>query len=98
MKDPGQSKSASGVNVGLVTTLNEEDLPVVQKAMASEPPPITVAGLLPPGDFMEEIGTRLPKGVPFEYILQRVCGQASMHPRFTLCDIHKQSQNARIIE
>ncbi|KAK5200177.1 RNA helicase [Exophiala xenobiotica] len=94
----GKSKSSSEVSVGLVTTLNEEDLPIVRQAMNAEAPPLKVAGLLPPGDFMEDLAARLPKGIPYEYILRRVADSAAMHRRFKMCSIRDQSDIARSIE
>ncbi|KAJ4539467.1 RNA helicase [Exophiala dermatitidis] len=93
-----KSDTATEANVGLVTTLNDEDLPIVRDAMNAEDPPIRYAGLLPPGDFLEDMATRLPKGIPFEYILQRLRRSASIHRRFKLCSIRDQSRIARIIE
>ncbi|EXJ84294.1 hypothetical protein A1O3_04961 [Capronia epimyces CBS 606.96] len=98
MNNSEKSDSSTEVNVGLVTTLNDEDLPIVRDAMSAEDPPIRLAGLLPPGDFMEDMATRLPKGIPFEYILRRLCQSASIHRRFKLCNIRDQSRIAHIIE
>lgn len=66
--------------------------------MNAQDPPITVAGLLPPGDFMEDVAARLPKGIPFEYILKRLCDSASLHSRFQMCNIRDQSRIAKVIE
>ena len=90
----GKSESS----VGLVTTLNEADLPFVQEALNENASPIRKAGILPPGEFLVEVASRLPKGVPFEYILKRVCIAAEMHPRFKVCDIREQSELGRTIE
>ena len=92
------TSASSEANVGLVTTLNDEDLPFVKNAMTGEAPPIKRAGMLPPAEAMEEIEGRLPKGIPFEYILRRVCGKAAMHERFRVCSIRDQSQISRVIE
>lgn len=91
-------KNAVEPSVGLVTTLNEGDLPIVRDALEEEASPIRKAGILPPGEFLEEIATRLPKGIPFEYIMRRVCTAAEMHPRFKVCDIREQTQLSRVIE
>lgn len=90
--------STDKVSPGLVTTLNDEDLPIVRDALNSEAPPIKVAGLLPPGDYMENLSARLPKGAPFEYVLSRVCESATIHKRFRMCSIRDQSRIARVIE
>ncbi|KIW21179.1 hypothetical protein PV08_01759 [Exophiala spinifera] len=93
-----KSKAGPEANVGLVTTLNDEDLPLVRQAMNTQEVPLKFAGLLPPGDFMEDLASRLPKGTPFEYILRRVTGSAAMHKRFKMCSIRDQSYIARHIE
>lgn len=92
------TSAASDPNFGLVTTLDEADLPVVRAAMQEEAAPIKRAGILPPGETLEEFESRLPKGVPFEYILRRVCGAAATQERFRVCDIDDQCAIARAIE
>ncbi len=92
------TSAGSEANIGLVTTLNEDDLPLVRAAMQTEAAPIKRAGMLPPGEAMEEFEQRLPKGTPFEYILRRLCGKAAMHDRFRVCSIRDQSQISRTIE
>ncbi|KIV87354.1 hypothetical protein PV11_02906 [Exophiala sideris] len=96
--DSTKSKASPDSSVGLVTTLNEEDLPIVREAMNGQDPPLRVAGILPPGDFMENLAERLPKGIPFEYILRRINDSATLHKRYKLCSIRDQSQIARTIE
>lgn len=84
--------------IGLVTCMEEADLPIIQQALQTEPEPITAAGLLPPTDFVEGFAARLPKGLPFEYIYQRVCDVARMHPRFKLSGVSSQSGIARVLD
>lgn len=97
-KTSGKSNSNAETNVGLVTTLNESDLPFVREALNENASPIRKAGILPPGEYLVEVASRLPRGVPFEYILRRVCIAAEMHPRFKVCDIREQSELGRVIE
>ena len=92
------TSAGSESNIGLVTTLNEEDLPMVRQAMQTEAAPIKRAGMLPPGEAMEDFEQHLPKGIPFEYILRRLCGKAAMHDRFRVCSIRDQSHISRTIE
>ncbi|KEF53422.1 uncharacterized protein A1O9_10397 [Exophiala aquamarina CBS 119918] len=94
----GESKTSTSASVGLVTTLNATDLHVIKEAIGEEAPPVRKAGILPPGEVLEEVSTRMPKGVPFEYILKRVCSAAEMHPRFSVCNISEQSSLSRVIE
>lgn len=94
----GEKKADESASVGLVTTFNESDLRVIQEAMGEEAPPVKRAGILPPGEYLEEVSARMPKGVPFEYILKRVCSAAEMHPRFSVCDITEQTALSRVID
>lgn len=85
-------------NVGLVTTLDEEDLPVIRNALMTEAPPLKQAGILPPAEYMEEYASTLPINVPFEYLMRKVCYVATIHPRFFLCDVRDKLRNARIVD
>lgn len=84
--------------MGLVTCMEEADLPIIQEALQTEPEPIKTAGLLPPSEFVEEFAARLPKGLPFEYIFRRVCDVAKMHPRFKLSEVISQTGIARVLD
>ena len=92
------SAGKSEGNIGLVTTLTDEDLHIVKAAMQTEAAPIRKAGMLPPGEALEEFESRLPRGIPFEYIFRRVCGQAALHERFRVCNIRDQTQISRTFE
>ncbi|KPI35497.1 ATP-dependent RNA helicase suv3, mitochondrial [Cyphellophora attinorum] len=85
-------------SVGLVTTLYADHLPILRAAMTSEAPPITVAGILPPGDFIEDLATRLPKETPHAYVLQTLAEAASVHPRYSMCELRNQMKVANIVE
>jgi len=96
--DIRKSQYHATATVGLVTCLDEADLPSIQEALRSEPEPINAAGILPPTNFVEEYAARLPKGLPFEYIYKRLCEVATLHPRFRLCDIRDQLGIIKYIE
>ncbi|RMZ92503.1 hypothetical protein DV736_g286, partial [Chaetothyriales sp. CBS 134916] len=96
-----KDRKGSGDNaatVGLVTCLDENDLAVIQRALNTEATPIQHAGLMPPGQYLEEFANRLPEGLPFEYLLSRVCQAASTNGRHKICDIRTQLAIARAIE
>ncbi|KAK5938533.1 RNA helicase [Knufia obscura] len=95
-----QDKNKSAIadkeeNVGLVTSLDETDLPVIRAALQTEAPPMRKAGLIPPAEYLEEYAARLPAGVPFEYLMRKVANTANLHPRFFLCDIRDKLALAR---
>ena len=91
-------KEGNPVSPGYVTCVDEVDLPVIQDALKRDPPPIRQAGLLPLGDFIVSYAHRLPAGVSHEYVMQRLCDAATVHPRFALCQIRDQVSIARVIE
>lgn len=97
MKKDGEVSPAPQA-VGLVTCMEEADLPIIQEALRTEPEPIKAAGLLPPAEFIEEYAARLPKGLPFEYVFQRVCDVAKMHPRFSLSEVKSQTEIAKVLD
>ncbi len=96
-QDPSK-KEGNTSNTGFVSCVDEVDLPIIQNALKQEAPPIRQAGLLPMGDFIVAYGNRLPAGVSHEYVMQRLCDAATVHPRFTLCQIRDQVNIARTVE
>lgn len=91
-------KDKSEENVGLVTCLDEGDLPIIQSALRTEAPPLRRAGIVAPAEFLEEYSQRLPVRVPFEYLLRKVSSIATLHPRFFQCDIRDKLALARITD
>ncbi|KAJ5690009.1 ATP-dependent RNA helicase DHX8 [Penicillium macrosclerotiorum] len=87
-----------GTNVGLVTCLEEVDLPYIAEAMSLEPPPIRAAGLWPPDFMFQKLAGYFPRGVPFEYLIKRLMELAQVNPLFFLCDAESQMKNAEIID
>ena len=92
------NKTGSSTPVGFVTCLHDEDLPYIQKALGQEPEPLTAAGIFPPIHVVEEYAARLPKGLPFEYILGRLVRESTYHPRYMLCDLRDKVEIIRTIE
>lgn len=85
-------------NLGLVTTLERFDFPVVRAAMSAEPEPIKSAGLFPPAAILERFAGYFPPGTPFSYILTRLHELSQIHSRFHLCGLRDQVWIADIIE
>jgi ATP-dependent RNA helicase SUPV3L1/SUV3 len=84
--------------VGIVTTLEKFDFPVVKAAMVSEPEPIRTAGIYPPATVLERFSSYFPPGTPFSYILTRLHELSLMHKRFHLCGLKDQVWVADLIE
>ncbi|KAJ5177562.1 uncharacterized protein N7500_000261 [Penicillium coprophilum] len=85
-------------NVGLISCLEEVDLPYIQQAMKLEPPPLSAAGIFPPESVFRKFAAYFPPGVPFEYLIKRVLEIAKVNPLFFLCDPTSQLGNAEIID
>lgn len=85
-------------NIGIITTLERFDYPIILSAMSSEPEPILTAGLFPPGPVLERFSSYFPPGTPFSYILTRLHELSQMHSRFHLCGLRDQVWIADLIE
>ncbi|KAF2838704.1 hypothetical protein M501DRAFT_1004515 [Patellaria atrata CBS 101060] len=72
-------------NVGLVTTLEQIDFPLVEHALRSEGDPIMTAGLFPPQHVVERFASYFRPGTPFSYIMLRLHEISQVHQRFHLC-------------
>jgi ATP-dependent RNA helicase SUPV3L1/SUV3 len=91
-------KAASEDSVGIITTLEKFDFPVVRAAMETEPEPIRTAGILPPDTVLERFSSYFPPGTPFSYIMTRLHEISLMNKRFHLCGLRDQIWVADLIE
>ncbi|KAK1140037.1 RNA helicase [Aspergillus melleus] len=87
-----------GQNVGYVTSLEEVDLPYIQKALSTEPPPISAAGIIPPDSVFHKLGAYFPPGVPLEYIIKRTFEISQVGSLFFRCDPKGQLENSEITD
>ncbi|KAI8942751.1 hypothetical protein NX059_000795 [Plenodomus lindquistii] len=83
--------------VGWVTTLDQEDLGHLRRAMNLEPEPILTAGLFPPSLITERFASYFPPGTPFSYIMLRLHEISNLHPRFHICALKDQLAIADVI-
>lgn len=97
-KGSDSSKVDTSDTMGIVTTLEKFDFPVVKAAMASEPEPIRSAGIYPPATVLERFSSYFPPGTPFSYIITRLQEMSMMHKRFHLCGLRDQVWIADLIE
>jgi len=97
-QDASPNKVPSEDSVGIVTTLEKFDFPVVRAAMESEPEPIRTAGIFPPDSVLERFSSYFPPGTPFSYIMTRLHELSLMHKRFHLCGLRDQIWVADLIE
>lgn len=87
-----------GSSMGLVTTLEKFDFPIIAAAMQSEPGPLTSAGLFPPASVVEKVAQYFPPGTPFSFVQMHLHELCQMHPRFHLCGLRDQLRVADMIE
>ncbi|KAI9800324.1 MAG: RNA helicase [Piccolia ochrophora] len=83
---------------GLVTTLEEVDLPVVQHAMHSHARPIVFAGLYPTRSLIGRFATYFTPDTPLSYILFRLQALSRVTAPFQLCSLTDQLSVADHLE
>jgi ATP-dependent RNA helicase SUPV3L1/SUV3 len=95
---PSSEPTQSQPNVGYVTTLDGFDLPIVQKAMATQVEPLKTAGIFPPSDIVARFAALFPPKTPFSYILLRLHEVAALDSQFHLCRLREQVEIADLIQ
>ena len=85
-------------NLGLVTTMEEADLPILRKAMDSKLHPIMSAGIFPPIAVLLKFAIYFPPSTSFSYILLRLHELSLKHPRYHLCVLKDQVAIADTIQ
>ena len=88
----------SSSNIGLVTTLEKIDFPIVKKAMLTDPSPITAAGILAPDEMIIRFAAYFPPETPLSYIMLRLQELSRTKSRFSLCSLEQQVRIADIIQ
>lgn len=85
-------------NIGLVTTLENFDLPIVKRAMETDAEPLKTAGIFPPSNILLRFANYFPPKTPFSYIVLRLHEISSLHPSFHLCRLKEQIEVADLIQ
>jgi ATP-dependent RNA helicase SUPV3L1/SUV3 len=83
---------------GLVTTLDDEDLPHITKAFHTEAGPIRTAGIFPPPAVIERFHSYFPTRTPISFVLARMRELGRLSPRFHMCSFDDALQIAEIIK
>lgn len=97
--ESGKEEKKKPVNsVGLVTTLENFDLPIVRRAMETEVEPLKSAGIFPPSNVLLRFASYFPPNTPFSYIVLRLHEISSLHPSFHLCRLKEQIEVADLIQ
>lgn len=84
--------------LGLVTTYDQEDLPVIQEAFQRDPEPLKTAGIQPPPAVIERFSSYFPPNTPFSYIISRLRDIARVGPQYHLCHLKEMLQIADLIQ
>ena len=83
---------------GLVTTLDDEDLPHITTAFQTEAGPIRTAGIFPPPGVIERFHSYFPTRTPISFVLARLRELGRLSPRFHMCSFDDALQIAEIIK
>ncbi|KAH6856647.1 P-loop containing nucleoside triphosphate hydrolase protein [Chaetomium sp. MPI-CAGE-AT-0009] len=83
---------------GLISALDDEDLPILGKALGVEPKPIGTAGLFPPSSVIERFHSYFPAQTPISFVLARLREMGRLSPRFHMCNFNDALQIAEIIK
>lgn len=85
-------------NIGLVTSLEDVDLPYIREALDYEPPPLRAAGAMPNDTVFQRISRYFPYDVSFKYLINRVMAMVEVHPLFFLCKTRSQLEIAGVLD
>ena len=97
-EEPKGLLSTPESSLGLVTTLEQADLPYLRRFMESEPEPIMSAGIFPPTTILLQFAAYFPPSTSFSYILLRLHELSLTHPRYHLCILKDQIAIADTIQ
>ncbi|CAK7264895.1 RNA helicase [Sporothrix epigloea] len=95
---PLSDAKTKGGSVGFVTTLEDEDLSIVQDAFQAEAPPLETAGIQPPVFAVEQFARYFPPETPFSFILTRMRELARVSGLFQMCTPKESIEICNIIE
>ena len=93
-----QNQNEDTKNLGLVTTLDDTDLPVVQRAMRAEAEDLTTVRIFPPDQVIVRFARYFPPDTPLSYLLLRMHEMGRLNSRFQLCSLTDKVGIADVIE
>ncbi|KAL4925154.1 ATP-dependent RNA helicase SUV3 [Aspergillus undulatus] len=97
-EDQQKEKNVKEKNVGLVTSLEEVDLPYIQEALKTDPPPLDTACVQPPNTIFELFAAYYPQDISLEYLIKRLWAVIKVNPLFSVRDPVQVLENAEIID
>lgn len=96
--EKGNPDDSKEPNVGLVTCLEDVDLPYIQQAMKFEPGPLTKAGVQPMEKAFQRIAPYFPSDASYKFIIDRVYSLVALHPLFFVCTRRSHIEIAKLID
>ncbi|ROW09700.1 hypothetical protein VMCG_02453 [Cytospora schulzeri] len=90
--------AAKAKQVGYVTTLDDEDLDVVNGSFTQEAEPLKTAGLFPPTFVIERFASYFPSGTPFSFMLLRLRDIARLPGLYHMCSFRDNIEIANSIQ
>jgi ATP-dependent RNA helicase SUPV3L1/SUV3 len=94
----GSNAEPAPASVGLVTSLDQEDLHAVQEAFKNTAEQIQTAAIFPPVFIIERFYSYFPPETPFSFILSRLRELAKLSGQFHMTDFNTRLQVADAIQ
>lgn len=91
-------RSEKEENVGLVTSLDDVDLPFIQRALEFTPPPLKAAGVIPSDAMFYRVASYFPRDVSLRFLVNRVFSLCQLHPLFFMCQPRSQLEVAGFLD
>uniref|UniRef100_A0A093VIB0 RNA helicase n=1 Tax=Talaromyces marneffei PM1 TaxID=1077442 RepID=A0A093VIB0_TALMA len=96
--ETGKRGDSEEENVGLVTSLEDVDLPFIQQALEFDPPPLKAAGIISTDAMLYRVASYFPPDVSLKFLINRVCSISKVHPLFFMCNARNQLEAASFLD
>lgn len=96
--ETGERSDSEEENVGLVTSLEDVDLPFIKQALEFNPPPLKAAGVIPTDAMFYRVASYFPREVSLKFLVNRVNSVSKVHPLFFLCRARSQLEIASVLD
>ncbi|KAK4193856.1 putative mitochondrial precursorATP-dependent RNA helicase SUV3 [Podospora australis] len=95
---PAEKAAPQAPTPGYVTTLDRDDLEIIQSGFMMEAPPVHTAGIFPPASIIEQFHSYFPPRTPTAFVLSRLRELGRMSPRFHMCTFQTPILIAKTIQ
>lgn len=97
-KGKRRDSADEGENVGLVTSLEDVDLPYIKQALEFDPPPLKAAGIIATDAMFQRVASYFPPEISFRFLVNRVSSISRLHPLFFMCSNRSQLDAAGLLD